>query len=122
MPLFGRRSTDVPSLEADVAVVGGSFVPKGGQNPNEPAAMRLPVLFGPSIEHPDDRQARTHSRFVLAAEQFLRITKTTKEVDQVRRDELLPGAAHRTYPKALLAKPSPTGGTCKRHSDLRCGV
>ncbi len=37
--------------QADVAVVGGSFVPKGGQNPIEPAALRLPVLFGPSMDN-----------------------------------------------------------------------
>ncbi len=36
---------------ADVAIVGGSFVPKGGQNPIEPAALRLPVVFGPSMEN-----------------------------------------------------------------------
>ena len=37
--------------QADIAVVGGSFVPKGGQNPIEPAALRLPVLFGPSMDN-----------------------------------------------------------------------
>jgi 3-deoxy-D-manno-octulosonic-acid transferase len=37
--------------QADVAVVGGSFVPKGGQNPIEPAALRLPILFGPSMDN-----------------------------------------------------------------------
>ena len=37
--------------QADVAVVGGSFVPKGGQNPIEPAALRLPVVFGPSMDN-----------------------------------------------------------------------
>jgi 3-deoxy-D-manno-octulosonic-acid transferase len=37
--------------EADVAVIGGSFVPKGGQNPIEPAALHLPVLFGPSMDN-----------------------------------------------------------------------
>jgi 3-deoxy-D-manno-octulosonic-acid transferase len=37
--------------QADVAVVGGSFVPKGGQNPIEPAALSLPVVFGPSMEN-----------------------------------------------------------------------
>jgi len=35
---------------ADVAVVGGSFVPKGGQNPIEPAACGKPVLFGPDMD------------------------------------------------------------------------
>ncbi len=31
---------------ADLAYVGGSLVPKGGQNPVEPAAAGKPVLFG----------------------------------------------------------------------------
>lgn len=35
---------------ADVAVVGGSFVPKGGQNPIEPAACGKPVVFGPDMQ------------------------------------------------------------------------
>jgi 3-deoxy-D-manno-octulosonic-acid transferase len=39
---------------ADVAVIGGSFVPKGGQNPIEPAACGKPVLFGPDMhDFPD---------------------------------------------------------------------
>jgi 3-deoxy-D-manno-octulosonic-acid transferase len=37
--------------QADIAIVGGSFVPKGGQNPLEPAAMSVPVVFGPSMEN-----------------------------------------------------------------------
>lgn len=37
--------------QADVAIVGGSFVPKGGQNPIEPAALGLPVIFGPSMDN-----------------------------------------------------------------------
>ncbi len=36
---------------ADVAFVGGSLVPKGGQNPIEPAAYDRPVIFGPSMEN-----------------------------------------------------------------------
>lgn len=35
----------------DIAFVGGSLVPRGGQNPLEPAAAGLPVLFGPSMEN-----------------------------------------------------------------------
>jgi 3-deoxy-D-manno-octulosonic-acid transferase len=33
----------------DIAYVGGSLVPKGGQNPVEPAAVGKPVLFGPDM-------------------------------------------------------------------------
>lgn len=32
---------------ADVALVGGSLVPHGGQNPMEPARLGCPILFGP---------------------------------------------------------------------------
>ena len=39
---------------ADIAVIGGSFVPKGGQNPIEPAACGNAVLFGPDMhDFPD---------------------------------------------------------------------
>lgn len=39
---------------ADLAVIGGSFVPQGGQNPIEPAACGKPVLFGPDMhDFPD---------------------------------------------------------------------
>lgn len=41
---------------ASVAFVGGSLVPKGGQNILEPAAWGKVVLFGPSME--DFREAR----------------------------------------------------------------
>ena len=36
---------------ADVAVIGGSFVPHGGQNPLEASAWKLPVLFGPHMNN-----------------------------------------------------------------------
>jgi len=35
----------------DIAVMGGSFIPHGGQNPLEPAAWKLPVLFGPYMHN-----------------------------------------------------------------------
>jgi 3-deoxy-D-manno-octulosonic-acid transferase len=36
---------------ATVVFVGGSLVPKGGQNPLEPAAWGKPVIFGPHMEN-----------------------------------------------------------------------
>jgi 3-deoxy-D-manno-octulosonic-acid transferase len=41
---------------ASVVFVGGSLVPRGGQNVLEPAAWGKPILFGPSME--DFRDAR----------------------------------------------------------------
>ena len=34
---------------SDLAILGGSFVPKGGHNPLEPAAFGLPIITGPHI-------------------------------------------------------------------------
>ncbi len=36
---------------ADVVVIGGSFVSKGGQNPLEPAALKKAMVFGLSMEN-----------------------------------------------------------------------
>lgn len=36
---------------ARVAFVGGSLVPRGGQNPLEPAAWGLPILMGPHVDN-----------------------------------------------------------------------
>lgn len=47
---------------ADVAFVGGSLVPVGGHNPLEPAALGLPVIFGPHMFN-----ARESAEGLLAA-------------------------------------------------------
>jgi 3-deoxy-D-manno-octulosonic-acid transferase len=46
----------------DIALVGGSFVPLGGHNPLEPAALGLPVVFGPHMFN-----ARESARSLLEA-------------------------------------------------------
>ncbi|QER42138.1 3-deoxy-D-manno-octulosonic acid transferase [Thermodesulfobacterium sp. TA1] len=35
----------------DLAIIGGSFIPHGGQNPLEPIYWKKPVVFGPSMEN-----------------------------------------------------------------------
>jgi len=46
------------ACEAGAAWVGGSFKDFGGQNPLEPAAVGVPVFFGPSMRHfPEVAQA-----------------------------------------------------------------
>jgi len=42
---------------ADVVFVGGSFIPRGGQNILEPAACGKPVLFGPFMDNFSDEVA-----------------------------------------------------------------
>ncbi|MCX7372989.1 MAG: 3-deoxy-D-manno-octulosonic acid transferase [Alphaproteobacteria bacterium] len=42
---------------ADVALVGGSLVPHGGQNPMEPARLGCPILLGPHTGNFADRVA-----------------------------------------------------------------
>ena len=36
---------------ATVAVIGGSFIPHGGQNPLEPASLGKPIIFGPFMHN-----------------------------------------------------------------------
>jgi 3-deoxy-D-manno-octulosonic-acid transferase len=36
---------------ASFAFIGGSLIPRGGQNPLEPARWGVPVLFGPHMEN-----------------------------------------------------------------------
>lgn len=42
---------------ADVAFVGGSLVPKGGQNVMEPASWACPVLYGPHTDNFEDARS-----------------------------------------------------------------
>src|SRR3546814_5704822 len=58
---------------ADVAFVGGSLVPIGGHNVLEPAALGLPVLFGP------------HMHNFVAARDLLRSDEHTSELQSLMR-------------------------------------
>jgi 3-deoxy-D-manno-octulosonic-acid transferase len=47
---------------ADVAFVGGSLVPRGGQNVLEPCAVAVPVIFGPHMFHFEEISAMAIER------------------------------------------------------------
>jgi 3-deoxy-D-manno-octulosonic-acid transferase len=47
---------------ADVAFIGGSFVPHGGQNPLEACAVAVPVVFGPHMFHFEEISAMALER------------------------------------------------------------
>jgi 3-deoxy-D-manno-octulosonic-acid transferase len=74
---------------ADVAFVGGSLVPVGGHNVLEPAALGLPVLFGPHMHN-----------FVAARELLLQ---------HQAAEELVDGAGLAPALQRLLADPARRG-------------
>ncbi|MGD8339261.1 MAG: 3-deoxy-D-manno-octulosonic acid transferase, partial [Gammaproteobacteria bacterium] len=47
---------------SDIAVIGGSFVRRGGQNPLEACMVGVPVLFGPHMFHFEEISALTLER------------------------------------------------------------
>ena len=47
---------------ADVAFIGGSLVPKGGQNLLEACAVSVPVIFGPHMFHFEEISAMALER------------------------------------------------------------
>lgn len=63
---------------AEVAFVGGSLLPLGGQNLIEPASLGLPVLFGPSMFNFAEA-----SQLALAAGAALQVADATALVSQV---------------------------------------
>lgn len=72
------------------AFVGGSLVPLGGHNPLEPAALGVPVLFGPHMEHfaqtAELLQRRGGARVVTHAEELAReVTALLLDPEEARR-------------------------------------
>ena len=59
---------------ADIAFVGGSLIPHGGQNMLEPAAQGRPVLTGPNLEN------FTQEARILTRAQAVRIVADTAEL------------------------------------------
>jgi 3-deoxy-D-manno-octulosonic-acid transferase len=63
---------------ASVAFVGGSLVDTGGQNVLEPAALGLPVLFGPSMYN-----FAAISELLLCEQAAIRVDDTVALANQV---------------------------------------
>jgi len=74
-----------------IAFVGGSLVPKGGQNPIEPAAAGVPVLCGPDMsDFPDITRQLVESggaRKVLGKEDLVgQLSRLLLEPEELSRD------------------------------------
>ncbi len=50
---------------ADVSFIGGSFADYGGHNPLEPAALGIPVVFGPFMEQTGSKELLSEGAAVL---------------------------------------------------------
>lgn len=79
---------------ADVAVIGGSFAPRGGQNLIEACAAGVPVVFGPSMFNFSEaaRLARETGAAVQAAEAAGAIREAVKLLSNSEQREKM-GAA-----------------------------
>lgn len=94
---------------ARVAFVGGSLVPKGGQNPLEPACWSVPVLFGPHMEdfaEVRDRMVRGGCGFPVASGEdmgakLIQILTSGCKIDPCGLLDGLSGASRRVADRVL---------------------
>ena len=102
---------------ATVVFVGGSFVPRGGQNVLEPAAQGKPVLFGPHMESFKDSvqvlqgrggiQVATPERLVRVADELLSRPGQIAELGALARQSVtaIRGASARNVEHLLSVLP-----------------
>lgn len=81
---------------SDVAFVGGSLIPHGGQNPLEPLACGIPVLFGPNMHN-----FRDISEKILSAGAGRQVSDA-KSLSSTLRELLLDTEKARTMGRAGL--------------------
>ncbi len=94
---------------SDIGFVGGSLNPRGGQNPLEPAAAGIPVLFGPSMSNFHEeaaelkragaaRQARNEKDLLMDIREFINDENLRRSAGQAaaRFVESKQGASDRT--------------------------
>jgi 3-deoxy-D-manno-octulosonic-acid transferase len=102
---------------ATVVFVGGSLVPRGGQNVLEPAAQGKPVLFGPHMESFKDSiqvlqgrggiQVATPDRLVRVADELLSRPDQIAELGALARQSVtaIRGASARNVEHLLSVLP-----------------
>jgi 3-deoxy-D-manno-octulosonic-acid transferase len=76
---------------ADVAFVGGSLIPHGGQSPLEPAAAATPVLFGTSMENfHEEAEALLKEEGAVQIHDAIELKRTIDDLsrDPVRRKNM----------------------------------
>lgn len=97
---------------ADVAVIGGSFVPRGGQNLIEACAAGVPVVFGPSMFN--FSEAARLARAAGAARQAGGAPAAMREVAALLADPRARAAMGEAGRKLCEAR----RGATQRHLDL----
>lgn len=94
---------------ADIAFVGGSLTPRGGQNMIEPAAYAVAVLFGPNTSN--FRQVVE----LLLTEQAARVVKTpedlTSQVEQLLKNPALAQQLGATAQRLVMQQQGATART-----------
>ncbi len=91
-PLFGLYAL------ASIALIGGSFRNKGGQNPIEPAVFGKPILFGPHMEN-----FRLEAETLLAGGGAVQVTSSSEALEILRTWLRNPKSAQQVGKKALEA-------------------
>ncbi len=94
---------------SDIAIIGGSFIPHGGQNPLEPAYWQKPIICGPHMHNfPFIEQFLTEKACLMADENsLLNIMKELVKNAELR--ELIGDKAYQLF----LAKSGATEKTIK---------
>jgi 3-deoxy-D-manno-octulosonic-acid transferase len=94
---------------ASAVLIGGSFVPHGGQNPLEAASLGKPIVFGPYMQNFADiakqlvtqhaaRQLRSEAELTRALQQLLANPAKAQEMGRFAKEltERSQGATDRT--------------------------
>ena len=94
---------------ADLAVVGGSFIPHGGHNVLEPASLSKAVLFGPHTENFADEVA------LLLEEQAAILAADADELEKALGDLLVDGQERSRMGEKAGCAFSGLSGSIERH-------